>query len=199
MSCEVMVSATVNLSHDTLSFLKEIPELFSIAHSATGLNCGSMLLMSTSETNLSEKVKMMNSALKREFVGSQGVKSLLTIPKKPKMQPIQAAAALGKFSAETISSPLNASTAVFNQTWQEVTSAEGRLFLCKVCAYRSNKSSNIKRHSLKHEENVPKIQCSQCDTCMKDKTALKGHYMKVHRFTDFLAKAAVEESVHSTI
>ena len=186
MAAEV-ITAQIVLSNASLSSLFSLnnfahPEKFSILHNFTNQVCGELTMVMSEESLPSIDVK--NFSVKRSLGAPQFVNPV----KKPKVQ------FNGAVNVGVKPSNVNLHSVEQIQTWKDVVSSEGKLFLCNSCVYRTNKLSNIKRHSTTHEENCPKLKCLQCGAELRGKASLKGHYVKVHQFTENVAKAAVEDS-----
>ena len=70
-----------------------------------------------------------------------------------------------------------------------------KFFMCTLCAYKSNLKGNILRHlAVKHSDNPPVFKCSSCSSSFKEKSKLKGHYMKAHNLQEHVAKASADAS-----
>ena len=71
-----------------------------------------------------------------------------------------------------------------------------KIFVCGVCNYKTKIRPNMRKHvECMHSDNPPCFRCSTCGSSFKEKSKLKGHYMKTHNLEEPVAKAAAAIAV----
>ena len=180
------LSFELNLCEEISHFLHEMPKVFAnVICAQTNVFLGELMVSNTEIHNAQKSLQLSRKSF-NESRSPPKVRKISKPPaaassQMPNTQPLGFVNQSDPTVKRDVSSLIN--TLVNSQTNEKI-------HQCTFCSYQSNYMSHAKRHvELKHLPTSVLYPCLTCGNNFRMKSALKMHYVRVHKMPDHAAKA----------